>query len=155
MAGMSDLQEAIEQQQEQQAEQQKKIDEQERLAMDLGNAQKEQMLALAQERRARVISDISLSAERSSEAQENMAQAALARAKTITEIASMEDERLLKVLSFVNMLESQEMQARDKIRGSIDAEANQLNMDTEGSLENKQVVQASQQLNQEVENVQG
>lgn len=152
MAGMSDLEEDIQKQQEQQAEQQQKIDEQERLAMEIGNAQKEQALALAQERRARVISDISLAAERSSEAQENMAQAGLARAKTITEIASMEDDRILKVLDFVNMLEQQEMQARDDIRGSIEAEANQLNVDTQGSMENQQMQQAQQQVEQEVQN---
>jgi len=152
MAGMSDLEEDIQKQQEQQAEQQQKIDEQERLAMEIGNAQKEQALALAQERRARVISDISLAAERSSEAQENMAQAGLARAKTITEIASMEDDRILKVLEFVNQLEQQEMQARDDIRSSIEAEANQLNVDTEGSMENQQMQQAQQQVEQEVQN---
>jgi len=52
-----------------------------------------------------VVADISLAQERASEAEENRAQAALARAKTITEIAQMQDDRILQVLEFVNMLE--------------------------------------------------
>jgi hypothetical protein len=97
------------------------------MALELANSQKEENLALAQERRARVISDISLAAERSSEAQENMASAALSRAKTITEIASLETDQVLKVLEFVNSLEKQEVAGRD-----------------EGSPENKQVLQEQQ-----------
>ena len=116
--------------------------------MELGNAQKEQALALAQERRARVVADLSLSEERASEASENRAQAALARAKTITEIAEMEDSRILRVLEFVNMLERQEASDRDSIDAKIHAQANQINTETQGSAENMQM-QAVQQLSQQ------
>lgn len=150
MSGMSDLEEAINAQQQQQAEQQKKIDEQERLAMELGNAQKEQSLALAQERRARVLADVGLSVSRASQAEENRADAALARAKTITEIASLEDDRILKVLEFVNMLEAQERQDLDKINNTVFIRSDQINSETEGSSENKQLSQAQEQLNEEV-----
>ncbi len=151
MSGLSDLQEAIKKQEEQKAEQQVKIDKQEQLALELGNAQKEQMLALAQERRARVIADVSLAAERSSEAEENRAQAALARAKTITEIAQMEDNRILQVLEFVNMLEQQEAQDRMNIDQTIHAQADQINTETQGSSENmqKQAMLQQQQSQQE------
>lgn len=144
MSGLSDLQEAIEAQEKQKAQQQAKLDEAEQMAMQLSNAQKEQMLALAQERRARVVADLSLSEERASEAEENRAQAALARAKTITEIAAMQDERILKVLEFVNQLEQQEAQDRMNISQSIHAQSDQINSETQGSQENEQIQQAAQ-----------
>lgn len=147
MAGLSDLQEYIEKQDQMKAEQAAKVNEQEVMAIELANAQKEQMLALAQERRARVVADLSLSQERASEAEENRAQAALARAKTITEIASMQDERILKVLEFVNMLERQETEDRQNIDQTIHAQADQINTETDGSAENMQQ-KATQQMQQ-------
>ncbi len=152
MAGLSDLEEAIKAQEEMAAEQAAKVSEQETMALELANAQKEQMLALAQERRARVVADLSLSQERASEAEENRAQAALARAKTITEIAAMKDERILKVLSFVNMLEQQESQDRQNIDQTIHAQADQINTETQGSAENmqQQAMQQTQQSEQQI-----
>jgi hypothetical protein len=147
MAGLSDLEEAIKAQEEGQAKQQAKIDEQEMMTMELANAQKEQMLALAQERRARVVADLSLSAERASEAEENRAQAALARAKTITEIAEMNDNRIMQVLQFVNQLERQEAEDRENINAGIHAQADQINTETQGSAENMQQ-KAMQQMQQ-------
>jgi hypothetical protein len=146
MAGLSDLEEAIKKQEEGLAIQQQKVDEQERMALELANAKKEQDLALAQERRARVVADLSLAKERASEAEENRAQAALARAKTITEIASMQDERIIKVLEFVNMLEQQEAQDRQMISSDIHAESDVINSETQGSFENmeKQTLQEMQ-----------
>lgn len=144
MAGLSDLEKAITEQDKQKAEQAAKIAQAEQMQIELGNAQKEQMIALAQERRARVVADLSLSQERASEAEENRAQAALARAKTITEIASMQDERILKVLEFVNMLEQQEAQDRININDQIHSESNQINTETSGTVENQQA-QAMQQ----------
>lgn len=144
MSGLSDLEQAIEVQEKKKAEQQAKIDEQERMGLELANAQKEQMLSLAQERRARVVADLSLASERASEAEENRAQAALARAKTITEIASLRDDRILKVLEFVNMLEQQEAADRENIDAKVQAQSNQINSETQGSQENQQMVQQQQ-----------
>jgi len=143
MAGLSELEEAIKAQEEGMAKQAAKIDAQEQQALELGNAQKEQMIALAQERRARVVADLSLSQERASEAEENRAQAALARAKTITEIAAMKDDRILKVLEFVNMMEHQETADRQNIDQTIHAQADQINTETQGSSENMQMQQAA------------
>ncbi|SRR3990167_6393261 len=154
MAGLSDLEESIKAQEEGLAKQQAKIDEQERMALELANAQKEQMLALAQERRARVVADLSLSAERASEAEENRAQAALARAKTITEIAQMNDQRILQVLEFVNVLERQEAEDRQSIDQNIHAQADQINTETQGSAENMQQQAMQQQLQSEQANMQ-
>jgi len=155
MAGVSDLEEAIKAQEEQQAQQQAKVEEQERMALELANAQKEQMLSLAQERRARVISDISLSEERASEAEENRAQAALARAKTITEIAAMEQDQILKVLAFVEHLEDQEKKDRDNISNQIYSTADLINSETEGSSENKVLSEAQQEISQLTQENQG
>lgn len=150
MAGLSDLEEAIKIQDQQKAEQQKKIDEAERMALELSNSQKEQNVALAQERRARVVADLSLASERASEAEENRAQAALARAKTITEIAAMKDERILRVLEFVNMLEQQEAQDRQNIDQDIHQKADLINTETQGSAENQQVQASQQQMAQQM-----
>jgi hypothetical protein len=146
IAGTSDLQAAIEKQQEQQKQQQEKVNAQEELGMKLGNAEVEQKLALAQERRARVISDIALSTERASESEENRAQAALARAKTITEIADMETDRLLRVAEFVRTLEEQETVDRELVDNKIHQQADQINSETSGSMENQQV-EAMNELN--------
>jgi len=145
IAGLSDLEEAIAQQEEQKAAQQQKIDALEQQQLELGNAQKEQMLALAQERRARVVADISLASERASEAEENRAQAALARAKTITEIGSMENEKILRVLEFVNQMERDEAEDRMNIDKQIHAQSDAINTETQGSAENIQATQAQQQ----------
>lgn len=154
MAGLSDLEAAIEKQDQMKAEQASKVNEQELQGIELMNAQKEQLLSLAQERRARVVSDLSLSQERASEAEENRAQAALARAKTITEIAGMEDARILRVLEFVNLLEQQEASDRVNIDNTIHAQADRINSETEGSAENmqKQAMQQMQQSEQQIMN---
>lgn len=115
MAGISELEEAIAKQDEQKAQQQVKIDELEQVKLKLDAAKIESDLAMAGERRARIQSDLALATERISESEENRAMAALNRAKTITEIAQMKDERIMRVLDYVNMLESQETQDRELI----------------------------------------
>ena len=145
VSGVSDLQEVMEEQDRKAAEQQQKVDEQEQLALKLGNAKVEESLGLAQERRARVISDIALSSERASEAEENRAQAALAKAKTITEIASMETGRLLQVAEFVKSLEESEIVDREAVDSKIQAQADQINSETSGSFEAQQA-DATQEL---------
>lgn len=153
MTGASDLRDDIEAQEQAKAEQQAKINEQERMALELANSQKEENIALAQERRARVLSDVALATERQSEAAENRAQAALARAKTITEIASMQDERILRVLQFVEQLEQQEQAVQNAIVQSDLAKADMLNEETEGSAEHMEQ-QVNQQLSDAANSIQ-
>jgi hypothetical protein len=154
MAGLSDLEEDIKKQEEQMAVQQEKIDQQERMALELGNAHKEEMIAMAQSRRADVISKNALAEERVSEASENRAQAALARAKTIVEISSMQEDRILKVLDFVNSLELQEREDQENVSQKVFDKADAINTETQGSAENLQQQAMQQQQQSEQQNMQ-
>ncbi len=145
MAGLDDLEKAIDQQKQQMQQVQQIAAQTAQMELEVLNATKEEKLGLAQERRARVISDLALKDERESEAQQNIAQAALDRAKTITEIAKMNDDRILQVLQFVNQLEQQESAGREMQKAQVETQSDRINVDTEGSQENKQVAQAAQQ----------
>jgi len=145
MSGLSDLEEAIAKQAEMKAEANKQAMQMQQMQMESLNAKKEAELGLAQERRSRVISNLSLKDERESEAQQNIAQAALDRAKTINEIAKMNDDRILQVLQFVNHLEQQEAAGREAQKDQVEMQSDRINMETEGSMENKQKVALDQQ----------
>jgi hypothetical protein len=145
MVGTSDLREDIEAQSQMLQKQQSDTLEKQNALVD---AQTEQMLGLAQERRARVISDLSLKDERESEAQQNIARAALDRAKAITEIAKMNDERILKALEFINMLEQQEAMGREEQKAQVEVQSNRINAETNNTQEQKQMAQSQQELSQ-------
>ncbi len=132
MAGLSDLEKAIEEQDKMKAEQQAKIDELEQMKLKMGNAKVESDLALAGVRRAREVGELALGEERVSEAAENRAQAALARAKTITEISDMELDKVLKVLQFVNSLEQQETMDQEAVSEKVQRKATNINVATQG-----------------------
>ncbi len=152
MSGLSDLEKAIEAQDKQKAEQVKQMEQLKQMEIEDLNAKKEANLGLAQERKARVIADLALKDERESEAQQNIAQAALDRAKTITEIAKMKDERILRVLEFVNQLEQQESQGREAQKQQVGAQAHDINSETQGSAEDRQIQQmqmVQEQMNQQ------
>lgn len=73
-----------------------------------------QSTALAEERRARVLSDIGLAKERESEAIQNHAKAFLDNAKTIAQIEDIPRKRLIEVLQFateIRLREKQEAEA--------------------------------------------
>jgi len=129
MAGLDDLQKAIQQQQEQLGQQQQMAAKVEMEALD---AKKQADLGLAEERKSRVISNLSLKDERESEATQNIAQAALDRARTITEIAKMADDRILSVLQFVNQLVQQESQEREMQKEQVAEQANSVDAATVG-----------------------
>jgi len=133
MAGLSDLEEAIAKQDQMMSEAAAQAQEMQKVQMDVLLATKEEKLGLAQERRSRVISNLSLKDERESEAQQNIAQAALDRAKAITEIATMNEARILKVLEFVNQLERQESAGREAQKLQVGAQADAINAETEGT----------------------
>lgn len=150
MAGLSDLEEAIAAQEEQMKQQAQLAQKAAQMEMEAMDAKKEADLGLAMERKSRVISNLSLKDERESEAQQNIAQAALDRAKTITEIAKMHDDRILQVLHFVNQLEQQEAAGREMQKDQVEDQAHRINTDTSGSAESDQVEQASQSLEQPI-----
>lgn len=126
IANKEELKESFEAQAQQQAQQQQHAMEQEQMIRDMQKAQIIQGLSLAGERKARIQSDLALATERISESEQNRSQAALDRAKTISEIASMEDERIIRVLEFVNNLQAQEIVDREAIAGKVSAQAGEI-----------------------------
>jgi hypothetical protein len=144
MSGLSDLEEAMKKQDEMLAAQSAQDQELKKAQMNLLVATKEEKEGLAFERQTRGIGNLALKDERESEAQQNIAQAALDRAKAITEIASMHESRILKVLEFVNQLELQEAQGREAQKTQVSAQAESINSEIEGSNEFNQK-QAMQQ----------
>lgn len=145
MAGLSDLEEAIKAQEEMQAKQQAISQEMLQKQMEAMDAKKESDLGLAQERKSRVISNLSLKDERESEAQQNIAQAALDRAKAIVEISKLNEDRIMKVLALVNQLEQQEVIGREAQKSQVAEQAHAINMETQGSAENQQQEQMQQE----------
>ncbi len=148
MAGLSDLEEAMQKQDEMLAQQSAQAQEFQKVQMQALLAKKESDLGLAQERRSRVISNLSLKDERESEAQQNIAQAALDRAKAITEIAKMREDRILQVLEFVTQLEQQEAAGREAQKTQVGAQADAINAETQGTNEYMEQ-QANQQMQQD------
>ena len=154
MAGLSDLEEAIAAQDEMLAKQQAQVAETQQAQIDVLKATTQEKIGLAQERRSRVISNLSLKDERESEAQQNIAQAALDRAKAITEIAKMNEDRIMQVLQFVNQLEQQEAQGREAQKLQVGAQANEINTETEGSFEQMQQQAMTQERQSEQQTMQ-
>ena len=138
MAGLSDLQKSIEEQEKMQAKSAALADEAIQKEMQLKDAMIEEKLGLAKERNSRTISNLALKDERESEAQQNIAQATLDRAKAITEIYQMNEDRLLKVLEFVTSLEQQESAGRELQKEQVQAQADNINSNVAGTQENMQ-----------------
>lgn len=155
MSGISDLEEDIARQEELQSQAAAKVEEKNQAELDVLVATKEEKLGLAQERRARVISDLALKDERESEAQQNIAQATLDRARAITEIAQMNEDRIMKVLQFVTQLEQQEAAGREAQKYQVGAEADAINSETQGTDEAMQKSQnnAAQENQQNIMNM--
>jgi len=132
MAGLSDLQDAISKQEEQLQKQQQKVDEQEQLALKLANSQAEANLAMSDERRARIQTDISTAEWHRSEAEQNIAQAQLDRAKTIVEIAKMGDDRIVSVLNLINQMAAQEQAQQQAQSQQTEAKAAKVQANSSG-----------------------
>lgn len=154
MAGLSDLQEAMKARDEMQAKVVAQAEAMAQAQLEGVQAKKEADLGLAQERRSRVISNLSLKDERESEAQQNIAQAALDRARAITEIASMNEARIYRVLELVNQMERQEAEGRELQKTQVDAQADSINAETQGSAESmeEQALLQMQQSQQQMMN---
>lgn len=73
----------------------------------------EEQIALAQERRARVLSDIGLHRERVSESEQNYAKALLDNVKTIREMQAMETDQFMDALRLVHELTTPEGQEEE------------------------------------------
>lgn len=149
MAGLSDLEQAMQKRDEMIAKQAAQAQELEKVQMDLLIASKEEKQGLAFERQTRGVSNLALKDERESEAQQNIAQAGLDRAKAISEIANLNESRILAVLQFVNQLELQEATGREAQKMQVSAQADSINSTIEGSDQNleKEAMLQQQQAN--------
>lgn len=145
MAGLSDLQEIMKGNDEAQAKAAAQAQEVVEKQMQLMDAQIEEKLGLAKERNSRTISNLALKDERESEAQENIANATLERAKAITEIAKLKEDRILQVLQFVNQLEQQEAAGREIQKAQVEAQADGINSNVNGTQENMAKTDAIEQ----------
>lgn len=114
LQGKTDLIEKMAQRAEMQQVQQQKMDEAEQIQKALEMSQIDQNTALAEERRARVLSDIGLAKERMSETEQNYAKALLDNAKTVTEIQDLDRKRLLDVMSLAADISKQQAQRMDQ-----------------------------------------
>lgn len=130
--GKSQTNEQIAQNQKQQAEAAQK---QQQIQSELIQTQSQMAqakaisdVALSKERFTRAVANMGLEDERASKAVENRADTALNRAKAIKELASMDDERLLKYLQVVRMMEEMHRVKEEEIKEDdveISARANQ------------------------------
>lgn len=117
MTGLSDLEESIAQREQAQAQEEKEVKDIEKTLMI---AEAKQRFAMAKESEGRMQNDLAGSVEKLSQAAENKSQAVLDKAKTITEIASMNDDRILKVLEFIKSLNID--QSIDQTKNEIKSE---------------------------------
>lgn len=139
MSGISELQGAMEKQDEQLQKVRSLEEKRIQTELDEVSSRTEANLGLAQERKARVISDLALKDERESESVENLANAALERAKAITEIAKLNEDRIIQVLSFVNQMEREEEIKKEQQKIQVENQGHRLNAQTEGSAENESI----------------
>ena len=104
----------LEKQQAQQAQQQQQIQEQ---VLDsqrqMSQAKAISDIALSKERFTRAVANVSLSDERAAAAVEDRTDAALNRVKAIKELQTIDDERLVKYLNIIKMME--DMSQKDEI----------------------------------------
>ena len=111
LQGSTKIHEMLQAQQEQQAQSAKKEEEIMEVKKMMDMASINQSTALAEERRARVLSDIGLAKERESEVVQNYAKAFLDNAKTIAEIEDIPRSRLTEVLRLAAEIRQQEQQS--------------------------------------------
>ena len=110
LQGSTKLHEILAQQQQQQEQAAQFEQEQLEMQRRLDMASVNQSNALAEERRARVLSDIGLAKERESEVVQNHAKAFLDNAKTIAQIDDIPRKRMIEVLQLAADIRQTEMQ---------------------------------------------
>lgn len=105
-------QQAQQQQQEQQAQQQQLLQAQQQMAQ----AKAISDLALSKERFTRSVANMSLEDERVSKAVADRSDAALARIKAIKEIQDMDDNRIVRYLGLIKMMEESSQREEEQIK---------------------------------------
>lgn len=107
LQGKTRLREKMAELQEQQNQMIQLQMQQEQRKAQLEISQIDQSLALAQERRARVIADIGLARERISEGEQNYAKALLDNARTVAEIEDMDRSHFLEVMRLAHEMQTE------------------------------------------------
>ena len=102
--GSTKLRDIMAKQAEQEQEAAKQEAEDAQISRQLALSQTEENLALAEERRARVLSDIGLAKERISEQAQNYSKALLDNAKTVHEMQDMGHKRMIDVMNIAKEL---------------------------------------------------
>lgn len=119
---------ALEKQQAQQAQQQQQIQQQVlETQSQASQAKAISDIALSKERFTRAVANMGLEDERASAAVENRADAALQRAKAMKELESLGDDRLVKYMQIVRMMEEMNRQKEEQVKSDdvqISAQAN-------------------------------
>lgn len=115
---------------QQQAQQQQQQVQQELLnsQMQLNQSKAISDIALGKERFTRSVANLGLEDERASQAVENRADSALSRARAMKELESMEDDRFLKYLQIINLMEANSKQSEQEVKQedvAISAQANE------------------------------
>lgn len=98
LQGKTKLLEIMQKQREQQEIAQMQEEQDAHIQRQLALSQKEENVALAQERRARVLSDIGLARERIAEAEQNYAKAFLDNVSAVSEMEDMDRRRMIDVV---------------------------------------------------------
>jgi hypothetical protein len=119
----------MEKQQAQQAQQQQQIQEQ---LLDsqrqMSQAKAISDIALSKERFTRAVANMGLEDERASASVENRADAALQRTRAMKELESMGDDRIVKYMSIIRMMEEMNRQSEEQVKEddvNISARANE------------------------------
>lgn len=109
--------EQMEQQQAQQAQEQAQVQQQ---VLDsqrqMSQAKAISDIALSKERFTRAVANMGLEDERSSKAVENRADSALQRARAMKELESLDDDRFLKYLQVVRMMEEMNRRQEEEVK---------------------------------------
>lgn len=147
--GKSELMQQIKQneQSQQQAQQEQKQVEQQLLdsQRQMSQAKAISELALSKERFTRAVANMSLEDERVSKAVADRSDAALARIKAIKEIQDMDDNRIMRYLGLIRMMEESSQREEEQIKQddvAISQRANDDSMQQEQALQQ----QAEQQM---------
>jgi len=98
LQGKTRLMEIMQKQREQQEIAQMQEEQDTSIQRQLALSQKEENIALAQERRARVLADIGLARERISESEQNYAKALLENVQAVAEMEDMDRRRMVDVI---------------------------------------------------------
>ena len=137
MAGLSDLEKAIQENEEKSQQSQKEVQDKQNALIDATTAEKN---ALASEREGRRMSNIGLDVERRAEAVKDLSMAELDKAKAIVELSKLHEDRLIQALELVNQIhvQEQEQKARTDTEADIETEETKIQQQTQQPSQSQQ-----------------